>query len=179
MRIGKGRLKGSRLRAAGDATRPPLAALRASLLDALGGRLPGARVLDLYAGSGSLGLEALSRGAAEAVFMERDPAAAAGIGAAAARMGLESRVHVVTTDTARGVAALAADDRVGFDVVFLDPPFRDDAGAVAAAAAGLVRREGILLWRVARGRPLPGALAGLSLRRQRRHGISVVGFYSS
>ena len=74
MRIGSGELKGRKLHAPkGSATRPTSARLKKSLFDVLSQELDGAHVLDLYAGAGALGLEALSRGAASAVFVERGP----------------------------------------------------------------------------------------------------------
>ncbi|MEK7764658.1 MAG: 16S rRNA (guanine(966)-N(2))-methyltransferase RsmD [bacterium] len=178
LRIGGGGARGRRLRAAGKTTRPPLARVRTSLMDTLAGRLEGARVLDVYAGSGSLGFEALSRGAAECVFVESDAAAVAGIRADAAALGLEKNARVVRGDVAAGLAALVADDGTGFDVVFLDPPFKVDAAAVAEEAAVLVARLGVLVWRVPRGRVLPPRVGVLALTRQRRYGISKVGSYT-
>ena len=96
----------------------------------------------------------------------------------AAALGLEKNARVVRGDVAAGLAALVADDGTGFDVVFLDPPFKVDAAAVAEEAAVLVARLGVLVWRVPRGRVLPPRVGVLALTRQRRYGISKVGSYT-
>ena len=122
MRVVAGRLGGRRLAAPpGDATRPTSDRVREALFAILG-PLGGERVLDLYAGSGALGIEALSRGAAEATFVERSRPAVASIEANLAALELEARVE-------RGDALrfLTAAGRAGgtarFDLVFADPPY--------------------------------------------------------
>jgi 16S rRNA (guanine966-N2)-methyltransferase len=93
-----------------------------SMLEARGINWPLCRVLDLFAGSGSLGFEALSRGAKEATFVESMPKAAALIGENAARLGIEpGRVHVLGNEAA--VVLNAAPARP-FEVIFIDPPYR-------------------------------------------------------
>ena len=82
--------------------------------------LRGARVLDLFAGSGALGLEALSRGAREAVLVERDRALAAGLHAGVQRLGAGARANVAVADA---LAWLQAPLQGRFDIVFVDPPF--------------------------------------------------------
>ena len=96
--------------------------------------LPGARVLDLYAGSGALGLEALSRGAASAEFVELSPGSLAALKANIAALGVESRATVHRGDALRFTARLAP---ASYDVAFADPPYnREDA----AKLVGLFRR---------------------------------------
>ena len=118
MRIVAGTLGGRRIRApAGRATRPTSDRVREALFSILGD-VSGADVLDLYAGSGALGIEALSRGAASAVFVDSDPRAVAVIGANLEALGLDARVHK------RDALAYLRDTREGpFDLVFLDPPY--------------------------------------------------------
>ena len=82
--------------------------------------LPGARVLDLFAGSGALGLEALSRGARRAVFVENAPAALKALRANIAALDASGRTDIVRTDALRYAAALRAD---AFDLAFADPPY--------------------------------------------------------
>ncbi|WP_249027550.1 RsmD family RNA methyltransferase, partial [Xanthomonas theicola] len=84
--------------------------------------LPGARVLDLFAGSGALGLEAVSRGAASACLVERDPALAAGLRDSVGRLQAQTQVQVVQDDALRWLAAPGADDAPA-DIAFVDPPF--------------------------------------------------------
>lgn len=124
VRIIGGHWRGTKLPVADrDGLRPTADRVRETLFNWLQPMLPGARVLDLFAGSGALGLEAVSRGAREAVLVERDPALAAGLQALAARLPGGERVRVVCAD-ALGWLRSAPD---GFDLAFVDPPF---AGAL-------------------------------------------------
>ncbi len=117
MRVVAGEFRGRRLAAPrGRRTRPTADRVREALFSMLGD-LAGARVLDLYAGSGALGIEALSRGAGSAVFVERDPRAAAVIERNLAELGLEQRV--VTDEALRYLARAKS----SFDLVFCDPPY--------------------------------------------------------
>jgi 16S rRNA (guanine966-N2)-methyltransferase len=117
VRIVAGEFKGRRLRMPrGAPTRPTADRVREALFSMLGD-VTGARVLDLYAGSGALGIEALSRGAATAVFVERDARAAAAIRANLDAVGVEAEIS--------GQDALAYLTRADgvFDLVFCDPPY--------------------------------------------------------
>lgn len=118
MRVIGGRWKGRRLEA-GPAARPTSSRARGALFDILGERIAGARVLDLYAGTGAVGIEAVSRGARSAVLVETD---AAPLRRTVERLGAGNEVEIL--DAAAG-AALAALDRRGdrFDLVFADPPY--------------------------------------------------------
>ena len=128
MRIVAGEFKGRRLRSPrGLRTRPTADRVREALFSMLGD-VGGARVLDLYAGSGALGIEALSRGASSAVFVERDPRAAAVISANLATVGAEAEVR--RQDVMRFLARAEG----GFDLVFCDPPY-DSGPRIAATLA--------------------------------------------
>jgi 16S rRNA (guanine966-N2)-methyltransferase len=118
VRIVAGSFRGRRLQApAGRATRPTADRVREALFSILG-PLDGVRVLDLFAGSGALGIEALSRGAAAAVFVDSDPRAVAAIRRNLEAVGLDSRVH------RRDAIAYLREPRDGpFELVFLDPPY--------------------------------------------------------
>jgi 16S rRNA (guanine966-N2)-methyltransferase len=117
VRIVAGEYGGRRLHAPrGTRTRPTADRVREALFSMLGD-VSGARVLDLYAGSGALGIEALSRGAAEAVFVERDPRAVAAIRRNLDALGLADTV--VRQDALRFVARAEGT----FDLVFCDPPY--------------------------------------------------------
>lgn len=122
MRIVAGEWGGRRLRTPpGAHTRPTSERAREALFSALGD-VAGARVLDLFAGSGALGLEALSRGAAHADLVDRAPAAAEALRANVAALGAPARVH---RREARGYLRDAAAARRQYDLVLLDPPYRD------------------------------------------------------
>jgi 16S rRNA (guanine966-N2)-methyltransferase len=117
VRIVAGRYKGRRLRMPrGASTRPTADRVREALFSMLGD-VSGARVLDLYAGSGALGIEALSRGADSAVFVERDPRAAAAIRANIDAVGANGEVR------RQDVLGFLASDHRPFDLVFCDPPY--------------------------------------------------------
>lgn len=121
VRIIGGRWRNTRL-VVGDVAglRPTGERARETLFNWLLPKLPGARVLDLFAGSGALGLEAISRGAASAVLVERDPVQVARLREAVDRLGAGAQVTVVQDDALRWLAVAPA---AAFDLVFLDPPF--------------------------------------------------------
>jgi 16S rRNA (guanine966-N2)-methyltransferase len=128
LRVVAGEFKGRRLAAPrGARTRPTADRVREALFSMLGD-VTGARVLDLYAGSGALGIEAISRGAASAVFVERDPQAVAVIERNLAALGVEA--DVVRQDVLRFLAR--ADGP--FELVFCDPPY-DSASRLAGPLA--------------------------------------------
>ncbi len=152
MRIIAGEFRSRVLQAPpGMRTRPTTDRLRETLFNVLQGRLAGARFLDLYAGSGANGLEALSRGAAEAVFLEQAPPALAAIRGNVATLGVGGRARVNGVPVRRWLR-IAAEGAGGlFDIVFLDPPYADadeyagtlellggEAGKLLAAGAVVV-----------------------------------------
>jgi len=134
LRIIAGRHRGRRLRAPeGLATRPTSDRAREALFGILEHGLPplrGSRFLDLFAGSGAAGLEALSRGAVEALLIDQAIAAIAAIGANVAALGEEARARVLRADACRLGQAPGT-----FDIVFLDPPY--GSGLLAPALASL------------------------------------------
>lgn len=122
LRITGGALRGRRIAVpAGCAVRPMRSRVRLALFDMLGDAMRAARVADVFAGSGALGMEALSRGAAVAIFVERDPRVLATLERNLSGLGLMRRAQIVRADayTHRLRAELP------FDFVFLDPPFAD------------------------------------------------------
>src|SRR5688500_1504563 len=136
MRIVAGRHKGRRLRAPqGAGTRPTADRVREALFSILG-PVAGLRVLDLYAGSGALGLEALSRGAESATFVESARPALAAIRANLDATGEEA--EVVASDAVKWLRA-AGDSERSFDLVFCDPPY-DAAARIAQPLADLLPR---------------------------------------
>lgn len=155
MRIIAGEHRGRTLAAPpGLTTRPTPDRVRGALFSALESRLggpgslEGVRVLDLFAGSGALGLEALSRGASQATFVERDRAALKSLQANLAVLRLEPRARVVPEDAVHAVALLARrGDR--FDAVLMDPPYGAPEALVALSSigeGGLLRPGGVLVF---------------------------------
>jgi 16S rRNA (guanine966-N2)-methyltransferase len=130
--------------------RPTSDRVRETLFNWLMPKLPGARVLDLFAGSGALGLEAVSRGAASALLVERDPQLAARLRAQVARLDAAAQVQVVQDDALRWLQRPVASCA---DIVFVDPPFADGLwqDVLAALAPQLAHDAWVYL-----ESPLPG-----------------------
>jgi len=123
MRVIAGELKGQRLVAPrGWKVRPTSDRVREAVFSILGNRIGGARVIDLYCGTGALAIEALSRGAASAVLVDRDTRPALGN---IQRLGLEERAELVRADVGRWLEQVSAAPAAGkFDLVFVDAPYR-------------------------------------------------------
>ena len=138
MRIVAGSAKGIRLAPVPKGVRPVSDMAREGVFSSLGNLVPGARVLDLYAGTGAMGLEALSRGAEHAVLVERERAAVRTIRDNLERSRLAQRAEVVPTDVSRFVTR---DDKSAgpFDLVLADPPYETPVGEVEGLLAALTR----------------------------------------
>jgi 16S rRNA (guanine966-N2)-methyltransferase len=160
MRVIAGSARGTRLGPVPAGTRPLSDRAREGLFSSLGDRVVGARVLDLYAGTGAAGIEALSRGAGEATFVDRAPAATATIRANLERTKLADRATVVRADVTR---YLHRPPRA-FDLAVLDPPYRSGVPerALSELAAGWLAPG----FRVALARPRRGYTVGISVNWQ-------------
>jgi 16S rRNA (guanine966-N2)-methyltransferase len=171
MRVIGGADRGRRLRAPrGSRTRPTADRMRVTLFDVLGPAVGGTRVLDLFAGTGAVGIEALSRGAGRAVFVERDRDALRALRANLAALGLgREQARVVAGDALAALPVLVASE-AAFDLVFLDPPYVGGlaARALAALAGSPLLRPGtrVVVQHSARA-PLP-VPAGLRPARAAR-----------
>ncbi len=182
MRVVAGSLKSRALRAPkGSATRPTSDRVRESLFAVLGD-VRGTRVLDLYAGSGALAIEALSRGAASAVCVAHARAALAALAENRDALGLTGTLQVVARRVADAPKALAGSEP--FDVIFADPPYADVAsGIVARELAAVVAPEAklvvpdalVVLEHAARDRA--PEIAGLVFDETRRWGDTSASFY--
>lgn len=173
MRIISGEWRGRRLKAPpGRDVRPTTDRVREAWMSALAPSLPGARVLDLFAGSGALGLECLSRGAAEVVFVERARGALKAIEENVVLLGCRPRVQVVQGDALRYLRRLPPG---AFDLALADPPYGQGLAArlLEEFAATPFARELWVEHRVTD--PLP-ALPGI---RQRRYGDTVLSTLTS
>jgi 16S rRNA (guanine966-N2)-methyltransferase len=121
LRIVKGKFAGRDLTSPNDfRVRPTAEDVRSALLDLLAPDLPNARVLDLFAGTGALGLEAISRGAASADFVETRPASLHALRANVAALRLRDRTRIFKRDALPFAAALAPDS---YEIAFVDPPY--------------------------------------------------------
>lgn len=166
IRITGGLLRGRRLPVA-DGVRPTTEVARKAAFDILGGRVRGARALDAAAGSGAYGLESLSRGAREAVFVEPGRAAAMRIRESLERVGLADRAQVVAATVAQFAARPGAVPDP-FDLVFFDPPWAEIPEEDLEALSALVAPGGTLIHE--RGDDVVPALARLGPADVRRYG---------
>ncbi|MHA1549295.1 MAG: 16S rRNA (guanine(966)-N(2))-methyltransferase RsmD [Alphaproteobacteria bacterium] len=183
MRIVAGRFRGMRLVApTGRATRPSSDRLRETLFDILAHRfaLPHetTRVLDLFAGTGALGLEAMSRGAAFALFVDNEAAARAAIRANVESLGLTGATRLFRRDaTGLGIAGTMAP----FDLVFVDPPYAKGLSAQALVAAyegGWLSDDAVVVVEAARDAGI-AAVPGLTHAHSRRVGASELQFFNA
>ena len=177
MRIIAGALKGRRLRSPGwPGVRPTSDRLRETMFNVLGDRVRDAEVLDACAGTGALGLEALSRGARAVTFVDADRRAVAYIADHAARFGVAGDCRIVCARLPR-----AAGDRrlpVAFDLILLDPPYDNpDTDAILSAVGGRLAAGGVLVLERARRAAAPVA-EGMTLARRIVTGDSALEFYA-
>jgi len=183
MRVIAGRAKGRTLKLVpGKGTRPVADRVKEALFDILSWQLPGCRFLDLFAGTGSVGIEALSRGAQEAVFVERAIQAVRVVRDNLQRTGLAGSARIVHDDAFRFVAQTGGrqTDGDGFDIIYVAPPQYQDLWSqalLALDASPLLAPDGIVVVQIfpKEYRPLP--LQRLVLTDQRTYGSTMLCFY--
>ena len=181
MRITGGEFASRVLRVPKRDVRPTTDRVREALFSMLAhrGALAGARVLDAFAGSGALGLEALSRGAASAVFVEKSRDAAETLAGNISALGVDARARVVVRDAASALRSLAGAGE-SFDLCFLDPPYASSLAAdtlAILAGSGLLSERALVVAESDR-RHAPGPIAGLALALERRYGDTLISFYA-
>jgi 16S rRNA (guanine966-N2)-methyltransferase len=177
MEILSGEHRGRRLKVPkGLGVRPVSRRARLAMFSILGGRCDGLRVLDLFAGTGSLGLECVSRGAARAVFVERAPGALKCLSANVEAMNAGGRCVVLAGDVFSVVRDLASRSE-DFDLVLLDPPYRKGLVMPAIEAAGVVlARGGTVVACHSPAEPVPDAVRDLATIDRRRYGETALAF---
>ena len=176
LRVIAGALKGRRLKApAWEGLRPTSDKLRETLFNILAPRIDGARVLDGYAGTGALGIEALSRGASHVTFIDHDRRAQALIADNLAHCGVANGYVIIRASVAR-----ALDDLRGssFDIVLLDPPYDVPPDPIVASAGEILAPGGVLVLEHARRRGSPDTAGPLVRTREVTSGDSALAFYS-
>ena len=165
----------------GMEVRPATARVRISLFEILRSRLDGASAVDLFAGTGSLGIEALSRGAAEAVFVETDALALRSLRENLAALDLRSRGRILRQDAGKAIDRLArAGER--FRLIFLDPPYagpRLPATLDALGAGTLLEPLGLVVVQHMTKAPLPDSIGVLRRVKTRRFGQTTLTFFQS
>ena len=166
-----GEARGRRLKAPRN-IRPTQGMVKQALFNILGPRIEGARVLDLFAGSGAIGIEALSRGAAAVTFVDQQPRGLAILRQNLDALGFKDRSHVVRGDVVRWIEA-SHDAVHAADLIFLDPPYEDVVLDHALQALDAHAGAATVLAEHSRRQSLP-ELKRLRVDRQRRYGDTVV-----
>ena len=179
MRVIAGEQKGRRLTPPHWAgVRPTSDKLRETLFNVLGPHVAGARVLDGFAGTGAVGIEALSRGARHVTFVDSDRRATALVEANLSHCGLKERYAIIRVVFARLSSRLEAATPEGFDIIFLDPPYgAEDMASALEAAAGLASANTRVIIEHARRDAPPAQVGKLVLTRNLLSGDSALAFY--
>lgn len=178
MRVISGYARGYSLKAPpGRLTRPTADRVREAIFNVIGPAIAGKTFLDLYAGSGAVGIEALSRGAKEVVFVEKNPRVAQVLRSNVKAIGAGEEAKVMVVDAERACRKLHGRQ---FDIVFVDPPYDSGLLSIAlksVAQAGIMAREGILIAEASKREEFPRAQGQLVLVRKDRYGDTVVAYY--
>ena len=171
LRVGGGEARGRRLKAP-KGIRPTQGIVKAAIFNLVGPGIEGAHVLDLFAGSGAIGIEALSRGAVHVTFVDREPRGLAILRQNLDALDLKERAHVVRGDVVRWLQS--APPQVGqAGLVFLDPPYDDVILDRALRVLDLALTDALVVAEHSRRQTLP-ELARLRVDRERRYGDTMV-----
>lgn len=176
MRISGGTGRGRRLIApSGSAVRPTSDKVRQALFNILGDRVSGAAFLDLFAGAGGIGIEAISRGAGTVVFVDASRHSVRAIKDNLDRTGLGQKAKVVMAEAGAFIKRPSGP----YDIIFMDPPYAEDVSPLLERIgySGLLKPDGILIYEHFRKRPSPDKAGGLVLFREARYGDTVLAFY--
>ena len=177
MRVIAGGLKGRVLQAPGwQGLRPTSDKLRETIFNVLTPRIAGARVIDGYAGTGAIGIEALSRGAAHVTFVERDPRAVRLIAENLKRCGVADRYTIIRAEFQD---TRSRPDGVEYDIIVLDPPYgAAELSDALSAAEPLMSNSTLLIVEHAKRDPAPPTSGRLALTRTLTSGDSALAFYT-
>jgi 16S rRNA (guanine(966)-N(2))-methyltransferase RsmD len=185
MRIIAGSLRSRTLEAPpGLATRPTSDRLRETLFNVLAARIQGAAFLDLYAGSGAVGIEALSRGAARVEFVEREPKALKVLRGNLAKLGISGGFRIDSSSVAAALKHLGKENQ-RFDLFFLDPPWDAAAeyaatlGFLGGSTAGLLADGALVIAEHRRKQRLEDCYGSLERTRLLEQGDAALSFYAA
>ena len=175
MRVLTGQCKGKILKVPKEKSlRPTAARIKKSMFDILGSEVPGTKVLDLFSGSGNLGIEALSLGAGSCVFVEKNPATARMIAQNLRSCGYAEQSRIRNFDFRRALSMLSAKN-CGFDLVFIDPPYefyeRTEPHTLAREIRSVVGEKGIMVIEHPSGNVMKSE--GFDVRTRKYGGTSV------
>jgi 16S rRNA (guanine(966)-N(2))-methyltransferase RsmD len=179
MRIISGTSKGRKLvTPKSQSLRPTSDRVKESIFNILRVEMEGKVVLDLFAGTGNLGIEALSRGAKKAIFVEKERQAIRFIQRNLTQLGLEERSEIVSKDTNRSIGILKQRGE-SFDLILMDPPYEKgliQKTLIELSFHPIYHKDSILVIEHNRREPLPDTVAGWNLIRQRRIGDTIISF---
>jgi 16S rRNA (guanine966-N2)-methyltransferase len=180
MRIIGGNARGRRLKVPkGQPLRPTAAKVKEALFDILPHDLSGIKLLELFAGTGNVTIEALSRGAAEAILVDSSVESGKTIRENLRRLRLTNRTKVWITPVTRAVRLLARRGET-FDVIFLDPPYEHkwiDTALKIIAQGGLLRESGVLIAEHSTREKVETRYGSLALSDERRYGSTRLSFF--
>lgn len=180
MRVITGTARGRKLKAPrGMETRPTADRIKEALFNIIGSRIVDINFLDLYAGTGAIGIEAISRGALRAVFVEKNPSAVKIIKENLEITGLTDRATILNLDVERAVEMLRADG-LEFEITFIDPPYRKDLVRVSLEKLDrykLAVPGGLVITESSKSDVLPDEVGALQRFRDQRYGDTVLTFY--
>jgi len=181
MRIIGGKFRGRKIQHPGTGTvRPTKDRIREAVFNIIAERVSGAKVLDIFAGSGAYGLEAISRGAKETVFIENNRRCAGVIKENIASLGIEDQARVIVAD-AFGSAELLEENKEGFDLVFSDPPYKRDMAKktlIMINQYDILNPSGFLIIEHHVIEDLPEIEGNLTLCRKKTYGDASISIYS-
>jgi 16S rRNA (guanine966-N2)-methyltransferase len=181
MRVISGKCKGHPLKAVpGQSTRPTTDKVKESIFNMIGPYFNGGLGLDLFAGSGGLGIEALSRGIDKVVFVDRDYLAIKTVRNNVESVQLNNQVEIYRNDAERALKALIKRD-ISFDLIFLDPPYYDqklNALISIIDSNQLIKKEGMMVVEHSVEVSLPEQIGNLSRTRKEQYGITIISIYS-
>ncbi|MFX4261699.1 16S rRNA (guanine(966)-N(2))-methyltransferase RsmD [Pelotomaculum propionicicum] len=163
----------------GMGVRPTSDRVKEALFNILGNSVPDCSFLDLFAGSGNIGIEALSRGAASAVFVENNYKNLLVIKENLHLTGLEDKARLIRGEVAAVLSGLGLENQA-FDIIFLDPPYLKDYEIKTLAAIArhrLLKPDGRVIVESSKNQHLPPDAGGLEIIRQEKYGDTVLSFY--
>lgn len=182
MRVISGSKKGYRLKAPkGRDTRPTEGRIKESLFNILGNIDENSIVLDLYAGSGSIGIEFLSRGAKKAYFIDNSILSVKVIKENLAHTGLEDRANVIKTDARKGINLLSKNN-ISFDYIFMDPPYRQNLCIKILECIykkNILKKQGLLILEHEKELILEDKIYGFTKLDHRNYGSKSLTFYTN
>jgi 16S rRNA (guanine966-N2)-methyltransferase len=176
MRVSGGIGRGQRLKVpSGSYVRPTSNKVKQALFNIIGDRLIDANFLDLFAGAGGIGIEALSRGASEVTFVDSSRDSLAVVKANIGRTGFESRAHTNLSKAENFLRRPLG----SYDIIFLDPPYAEELQPLLEliAASGKVKKTGIVIAEHFKKQQSPERAGSLALYREAKYGDTVLAFY--